>query len=106
MKKIRLSGREVAVVRALGFGLPLSGGEVLEHTRLQPEDLVDVLNGLMDVGYIEMTPHGEHTNVEGLPAAQFEVNSSYTHEIKVALGLDRSYAEVEPGSRNKRRNMK
>ena len=89
MKQIRLSGREAAVIRAIGFGLAVNGTELLDITRLLPEDLVDVLNGLMDVGYAECTPYSEHTTVEALPTTEYEVNSAYTHEIKIALGYGR-----------------
>ncbi len=89
MKQIRLSGREVLVVRTLGFALAMPGPEVLENTRLSPEDLVDVLNALMEVGYVECTPYAEHTTVDALPTTEYEVNSAYSHELKAALGLHR-----------------
>ena len=89
MKQIRLSGREGTVIRSLGFGLGMNGTELQEHTRLSPEDLVDVLNGLMVVGYVECTPFAEETNVGALSGTEYEVNSAYTHELKSALGLGR-----------------
>jgi hypothetical protein len=89
MKQIRLSGREALVVRALGFALAMPGPELLENTRLSPEDLVDVINALMDVGFVECTPYAEHTTVEALPATEYEVNSAYTNELKAALGFHR-----------------
>lgn len=89
MKQIRLSGREAAVIRAIGFGLAVNGNELVDITRLLPEDLVDVLNGLMDVGYAECSPYTEHTSVAALPTTEYEVNSAYTHEIKAALGYGR-----------------
>ncbi len=87
MKQIRLSGREAAVVRCIGFGVPLTGAEIMENTRLGAEDLVDILNGLMEAGYAESTPYAETTTVEKLEATEFEVNSAYVHELKAALGL-------------------
>ena len=48
MKQIRLSGREAAVIRAIGFGLAVNGDELLDITRLLPEDLVDVLGEAID----------------------------------------------------------
>ena len=87
MKQIRLSGREALVVRTLGFALAMPGPELIENARLSDEDLVDVLNGLMDVGYVECTPYTEHTTVEALPTTEYEVNSAYSHELKAALGL-------------------
>ena len=89
MKQIRLSGRESSVIRSLGFGLAINGNELLEHTRLAPDDLADVLSGLMEVGYVESTPFSERTSPDALPTTEYEVNSAYTHELKAALGLHR-----------------
>ena len=87
MKQIRLSGREAAVIRSLGFGLAVPGDELLENTRLAADDLSDVLSGLMEVGYVESTPFAERTTPEALPTTEYEVNSAYAHELKAALGL-------------------
>lgn len=89
MKQIRLSGREMAVIRSLGFALGMNGAELLEHTRIDAQDLVDILNGLMEVGYIECVPYAEQTTVAALPATEYEVNSAYSHELKTALGFGR-----------------
>ena len=87
MKNIRLSGREATVVRSLGFGLGMNGTDLVEHARMPDADLVDVLNGLMEVGYVECTPFAEQTTVAALPTTEYEVNSAYAHELKNALGL-------------------
>ena len=87
MKNIRLSGREATVIRSLGFGLGMKGNELVEHTRLAEDDLVDVLNGLMEVGYVECTPFADQTTVPALPGTEYEVNSAYAHELKNALGM-------------------
>jgi hypothetical protein len=89
MKQIRLSGREASVIRALGFGLAIPGRELLEATRLSDEDLADVLNAMMEVGYVESTPFTEKTDVAGMATTEFEVNSAYVHELKAALGFHR-----------------
>ncbi len=85
MKQIKLSGREMVVLRAIGFALPLSGAEIQEATRLADEDLSDVLNGLMVVGYVESTPYAENIPAERVRETEFEVNSAYAHELKEAL---------------------
>ncbi len=87
MKQIRLSGREVTVIRFIGFGLSVTGAELLENTRLAADDLTDVLNAMMDVGYVESTPFTEKTTVEAMPGTEFEVNSAYAHELKSAMHL-------------------
>ncbi len=89
MKQIRLSGREASVIRSIGFALSVGGSELLDITRLEVPDLVDVLNGLMEVGYVECDPFANQTSADALPATQYEVNSAYAHELKTALGFGR-----------------
>ncbi len=89
MKQIRLSGREASVVRSLGFGLGVNGKELEENVRIEAQDLVDVLNGLMEAGYVECTPFAEQTSVAALANTEYEVNSAYAHELKAALGFGR-----------------
>lgn len=90
MKQIRLSGREASVIRSLGFGLGVNGADLQENTRIAAEDLVDVLNGLMEVGYVECVPFAEQTTVNALATTEYEVNSAYSHELKAALGFGRT----------------
>lgn len=89
MRKIKLTGREANVVRTIGFALALPGSEIQEITKIEPEDLTDILNGLMTVGFVECTPYAEQVGLEAMPTTEFEVNSAYAHELKAALGLGR-----------------
>ena len=89
MKQIRLSGREATVIRFIGFGLGVTGTELLEDTRLAPDDLTDVLNAMMDSGYVECTPFAEKVTLEAMPTTEFEVNSAYAHELKASLQMGR-----------------
>ena len=75
------------MIRSIGFGLGMKGDELLEHARMPEEDLVDVINGLMEVGYVECTPFADQTTVAALPSTEYEINSAYAHELKNALGL-------------------
>ncbi len=86
MREIKLSGRERTVVRAIGFGLGVSGRVLIEQCAMSPEDLVDVLNGLLDAGFAEVTPTQEHVSVADLETHEFEVNPAYAHQLKSALG--------------------
>jgi hypothetical protein len=85
MKEIKLSGRERTVLRYIDWATGTIGSELLENTRLQPDDLVAVLNGLLEVGYIEMEPYGEATSEETFHDITFEVNPSYALELKAAM---------------------
>jgi len=51
VKDIKLSGREATVVRAIGFGESMLGAEILDSTRMAPEDVGDTLNGLIAAGF-------------------------------------------------------
>ena len=85
MKQIKLSGRERTVLRAIDFSSGTPGEEILEHSRLDPEDLVDVLNGLISVGYAEVVPYAEATSLQTFRESQFEVNPSYALELRAAM---------------------
>ena len=52
MRDIKLSGREAAVVRAIGFAESMLGAEILDSTRMEPEDVGDTLNGLIAAGFV------------------------------------------------------
>ncbi|MES2570451.1 MAG: hypothetical protein V4710_10410 [Verrucomicrobiota bacterium] len=85
MKQIKLSGRERAVVRAIDFANGSTGEEILEHTRLAPDDLVDILNGLLSLGYAESVPYSEATTLDAFRGVLFEVNPSYALDIRAAI---------------------
>ena len=85
MKEIKLSGRERTVLRAIDFSTGSSGGEILDHTRLEPEDLVDVLNALLSAGYAEAVPYAETTALETFRGSMFEVNPSYALDLREAM---------------------
>ena len=50
MRRIKLSGRERAVLKALGFAEAILGEQICEYTQIQPDDLTDVLNALLAAG--------------------------------------------------------
>lgn len=85
MRKIKLSGRERAVVKALGFSEAMAGEQVPEYTQLQPDDLNDVLNALLAAGYVESNPYREQVSLVEMPTTEFEINPSYAHELKSSL---------------------
>lgn len=86
MKKIRLSGREAAVIRTIGFSLGATGQEIVERTHIEPAELTDILNGLMDVGYVECNPYVDKVDEMAMTVTEFEVNPGYAHELKASMG--------------------
>ena len=85
MRRIKLSGRERAALKAIGFAEAIPGEQIREHTQIQPEDLVDVLNGLLAAGHVESRPYREQITATEMLATEFEVNPSYVHELRAAL---------------------
>ena len=84
MRQIGLTGREITIVRAMGFTEPVAGAEIQEFTRMEPEDVTDVLNSLMSAGFVESVPFYNQMELADMPVTMFEVNPSYVHEIKLA----------------------
>ena len=85
MKQIKLTGRERSVLRVLDFSMGNTGEELLVSSRLDPEDLVDVLNGLMAPGFLEVTPFVEETTVEAFRDSRFDINPSYAQELRAVM---------------------
>ncbi len=85
MKKLKFSGREMAVLRAIDFSIGSSGSEIIERTNIQPDEVTDIVNGLMELGFVETNPHVQHVEPFALFDTQFEINPSYAHDLKDAL---------------------
>lgn len=85
MRTIRLSGREAAVVRAIGFAEAMLGSEILDATRMEADDVGDTLNGLIAAGYVEPVPYCEQVALAEVPVVSFEVNPAYVQELRAAL---------------------
>ena len=84
-REIKLNGREIGIMRTIGFGLGVSGQELQERTQLAPEDLCDVLNTLLDIGYVETTSMKERVTTDVFATENFEVNPSYANDLKLAM---------------------
>ncbi|MEI8342645.1 MAG: hypothetical protein WCH43_14070 [Verrucomicrobiota bacterium] len=85
MKKIKLSGKEIAVVRSIDFATGTPGSEIFDRTRIEIDELTGIINGLMDVGFIECSPYSENVTEETLLQVTIEVNPGYAHELKAAM---------------------
>lgn len=84
-RQIKLNGRELGVLRAIGFGLGVNGTELHERTQIAPEDLCDVLNTLLDIGYVETTSMKNSVGLIDYAAENFEINPSYVTDLKEAM---------------------
>lgn len=85
MRRIKLSGREMSLIKAIGFGIGATGEELLAVTSYDPENLTDMLNGMMNAGFIITEPYLLEFSQEQLPTIRFEVNGAYAHELKKSM---------------------
>lgn len=88
--KLKLVGRELSVVRAIEH--QGSTGQYLhERTSIDPADLLDILNAMIELGYVEAYLHGHNLpTMEPVPMGhlhdtRYEINPSYYLEIKKLL---------------------
>jgi DNA-binding MarR family transcriptional regulator len=85
MRNIKLTGREVTVLRAIGFAEAVSGADIADHTRMEAEDIADAINGLMSAGFLESVPYSEHVTTAELTQTAFEVNPGYVAQLRTAM---------------------
>ena len=85
MRSIKLTGREATIVRAIGFADSAIGADIQDVTRMELEDVTDVLNGLIAAGFVESIPYSEEVQMAEIMATAFEVNPAYAHELRRAI---------------------
>lgn len=85
MRKIKLSGREATVIRAIDSVEGTPGLEIRQRAQMELQDAVDVINGLMDAGFVETIPPAVvHVKAETFDRMVFDVNPSYVLDLRVA----------------------
>jgi DNA-binding MarR family transcriptional regulator len=85
MRAIKLTGREMSVVRAIGFTEAMLGAEIQDAVNMELGDLTDTLNGLIAAGFVESLPYSEDLQIAEMPATAFEVNPAYVHDLRDAV---------------------
>lgn len=84
-RQLKLNGRELSLLRAIGFGLGITGEELLERMSMDPSELVDLLNTMLDSGYVEAASMKQQATLADFTSDTYELNPSYTSELRVAL---------------------
>ena len=85
MKQLKLSGREMAVLRSIDYASGSSGVEIREKTALDGTDVADILNSLCEIGYVEAFPPVEPVTYLNYAETRFEINPSYALQLKEAM---------------------
>ena len=85
MKQLKLTGRELAVLRAIDYASGSTGTEIREKTAIDGADVTEILNALCEVGYVECFPPVEPVTFLNYADTRFEINPSYAMQLKVAM---------------------
>jgi DNA-binding MarR family transcriptional regulator len=85
MKQIKLSGRELAVLRAIDYATGSTGTEIREKTSIEGVDVAEILNALCEVGYVEVVPFTEQVSSKNYAESTFEINPSYALQLKESM---------------------
>lgn len=84
-REIKLNGREKSIVRGIGFGIPITGAELIERMNMDLQDLADSLSSLLQIGYVETASLKEELGPDDLVAETFEINPAYGGELREAI---------------------
>jgi DNA-binding MarR family transcriptional regulator len=86
MKLLKFSGRETSVLRAIDFTTGTLGAEIVARTRIEPQEALDILNSLLDAGYIETNPAQQaHVERAAFYWTTFEINPAFIHQLKKSI---------------------
>jgi hypothetical protein len=85
MKQIKLSGREMAVLRAIDYATGNTGNEIRERTAIDGSEVADTLNAMLEVGYVEAFPPVEPITFLNYAETRFEINPSYAQQLKETM---------------------
>ena len=85
MRQIKLTGREMTIVRVMGFAEGMLGAEIQDNAHMEVEDVTDTLNSLMSAGFVESIPYRDQIEMAEMPVTTFEVNAAYAHQLREAL---------------------
>src|SRR6266404_3853668 len=101
VRDIKLSGSEIAILKALGLsGSATFGRQLLGRVgEIEPDSLIDDLHGLVMLGYV-LADRGTIRTVDEIERASFHLNSNYLRDLQAAMNPGQ---HDEPKRRRRRR---
>lgn len=100
VSEINLNGGEISIVKTIGLGGTLmSGGQLAERMDMEAAELIDALDGLVALGYIQANRVNIRT-MDALKSASFRVNQEHARELRDAIYPSRK--KEEKGRRRRR----
>lgn len=101
MREINLNGGEISILKTIGLGGGIVGGNQLAERMddLEPAELIDALEGLITLDYI-LCDRTSIRNLDAVKGAKFRVNPAHARELRDAVYPSRKKAET--GRRRRR----
>ena len=102
MSEIKLDGGEISVLKAIGFGgTSISGDQLIQRVpNLGEAELIDILDGLMMMGYVVSDKQSLRT-IEEVKSTTFHINSGYSKDLHETVDPRRK-APAKPSKRVRR----
>jgi hypothetical protein len=83
---MKFSGREACILRSIDMANGTIGADILLRTRMEAQEALDILNGMLDMGFLEINPSQQtHVTRWAFNTTMFEVNPAFAHDLKKAL---------------------
>jgi hypothetical protein len=84
-REIKLNGREQTMMRTIGFGVGITGAEIQERMAMSADELMDILNTLLDTGFVETASMKDRVTMADYATESFEINPSYATDLRLAM---------------------
>ena len=85
VSEINLNGGEISIVKTIGLGgTSISGAQLLERIDMEEAELIDALEGLIVLGYVQANRIGIRT-IDAVRGARFRVSQAHARELRDAV---------------------
>ena len=85
VSEINLNGGDISIVKTIGLGgTSISGAQLLERIDMEEAELIDALEGLIVLGYVQANRIGIRT-IDAVRGASFRVSQAHARELRDAV---------------------
>jgi hypothetical protein len=100
VSEINLNGGEISILKTIGLGgTSMSGVQLVDRIDMEAAELIDALEGLVALGYVQSSRVGIRT-MDAVKGANFRVSQSLGRELRDAVYPSRK--KEEKGRRQRR----
>jgi hypothetical protein len=100
VSEINLNGGEISILKTIGLGgTTISGAHLAERIDMEEAELIDALEGLVALDYVQANRVGIRT-MDAVKSASFRVNQAHARELRDSVYPSRK--KEEKGRRRRR----